>query len=69
MGKRKDPNQKGSGAKKHLRNFRLRNQERYRATGPVTRYRAAHGIPAGRRKDVHARGDCPVHSKVTRPNG
>lgn len=69
MAKRKDPNQKGSGAKKHRRNYRLRFQERFRTDGQITRYRAAHGIPAGRRKDIHARGDCPVHNKVMRPNG
>lgn len=61
MSKRKDPNQKGSGAKKHGRNYRLRGQERFRTTGPVTRYRALHGIPLGRRKDNHRNGLCPLH--------
>ena len=63
MARKKDPNQKGSGAKKHRRNYRLRNQEKFRVTGDVTRYRAAHGIPQGRRKDIHKRGDCPVHNR------
>jgi hypothetical protein len=63
MAKRKDPNQKGSGARKHGRNYRLRAQD-FRTTGAVTRYRAAHGIPLGRRKDIHSRGECPVHNKA-----
>jgi hypothetical protein len=63
MGKRKDPNQKGSGARKHRRNYRLRFQEKYRSDGSITRYRARHGIPQGNRRDLHAQGKCPVHSK------
>ena len=60
----------GKKGRKRGRNYRLRHQEgKNRATGDVTRYRADHGIPKGSRKDIHARGDCPVHNKVTRPNG
>jgi hypothetical protein len=65
MGRKKDPNQKGSGARKHRRNYRLRGQT-LRTTGTVTRYRALHGIPLGRRADLHRWGECPVHSKEPR---
>lgn len=58
---KKDPNQKGSGSKKHRRNYRLRFQDRFTTTGAVTRYRAAHVIPEGRRKVLHAEGRCPIH--------
>lgn len=61
MAKKKDPNQKGSGAKKHRRNYRLKFQEKFRSEGSTTRYRSAHGIPPGRRKDLHEQGKCPVH--------
>lgn len=64
MGKRKDPNQKGSGAKKHGRNYRLPLQVHgMRSTGSVTRYRARHGIPPGRRRDNHRNNLCPVHNR------
>lgn len=61
MGSRKDPNQKGSGARKHRRNYRLRFQQKFQTTGDTTRYRAAHGIPKGSRKYNHANGLCPIH--------
>lgn len=59
---KKNPSQGGSGAKKHRRNYRLRNQA-LTTTGAVTRYRALHGIPEGRRKDIHGRGECPLHNR------
>lgn len=63
MGKRKDPNQKGSGAKKHRRNYRLKFQDKFRSEGTATRYRARHGIPAGSRKANHAQGLCHLHRR------
>lgn len=61
---KKDPNQKGSGARKHRRNYRLPMQfDGFVRTGDVTAYRARHGIPKGSRKDIHRKGDCPLHNR------
>jgi hypothetical protein len=65
MSQRKDPNQKGSGAKKHQRNYRGKHQEKFRTYLSVTRYRAAHGIPSGTRKQNHKDGRCPLHNRKT----
>jgi hypothetical protein len=62
MGSKKNPDQKGSGARKHRRNYRLRGQT-FRTTGAVTRYRALHGIPEGSRRRNHAEGRCPLHNE------
>jgi hypothetical protein len=61
MANRKDPNQKGSGAKKHGREYRAKFQEKYRTSMTMTRYRLRHNIPAGRRKDLHRDRLCPIH--------
>lgn len=62
MAQKKDPNQKGSGAKKHRRSYK-RFDGRFSTDVGMTRYRSRHNIPAGRRKDNHAKGVCPVHNR------
>jgi hypothetical protein len=54
MGKRKDPNQKGSGAKKHGRNYKWWEPGAlFPTTHSVTKYRARHHIEGGiSRKDA-----------------
>lgn len=63
MAKRKDPNQKGSGARKHRRNYRMGMVGRYNVEGKTTKYRARHYIADGPRKVIHREGRCPVHSQ------
>lgn len=52
--------------KKRRRNYRWLGEPRsrsLRSEQSVTKYRARHGIPPGSRKELHAAGKCPVHSK------
>lgn len=45
------------GLLKHGRSFRWGGN-----THSLSKYRLRHGIPAGSRKDNHAKGLCPAHS-------
>lgn len=64
MGSKKDPNQKGSGAKKHRRNYRIHHDGKFAVMGTQSKYRLRHGIPAGSRKANHASDNCPLHRRV-----
>lgn len=49
----------GRKNRKHGRNYRVNGDVK-----SVTKYRARHGIPAGRRKDNHANRLCRAHTRA-----